>query len=274
MKPHSLPFPLPAGILAALALAGCLGSDTEDPDPLTDIAPVITAQPRDTTVAAGDNALFSVEATGALSYQWVRGTSDTLEGEVLPVLILEDVPESFDGRKYKCVIRNLKGRVVSSSATLHVSGEAFFSPLLDTGYALYQGYCTGCHGIEGRGSPGGVPPHANSDWFMNNKRKTIEAILKGYNDSIFVNGMPYYGEMPAYGSTFSNLEVAAILTYLRIVLNDSTVTSCTVYNQNDPSTYDDNGFPHCQKVARTYAQRAADSVRVSEVKAVRDSLGL
>jgi hypothetical protein len=157
-------------------------------------------------------------------------------------------------------------------ATTYDSLHVPLCVMVDSGEALYQGYCTGCHGIDGRGSAGGTPPHANADWFMNNKRKTIVAVLAGFGDSIFVNGMSYQSEMPSFGGAFSDREVASILSYLRAVLNDSTVTGCATYNPNDPSTFDENGFAICQKTKRTEAQMKSDTVAVWEVKAVRDSI--
>jgi cytochrome c5 len=156
----------------------------------------------------------------------------------------------------------------SASDTLCIPREA----LADTGMTVYNGYCTGCHNLGGQGSAGSTPPHANADWFMNNKHKTIITMLAGLTDSIFVNGMWYHGEMPSFKDNLSNREIAGILTYLRTVLNDSTVVSCVTYNAADTSTYDVNGFPRCTKVPRTLAARNADTVAVWEVKAVRDSI--
>jgi hypothetical protein len=50
------------------------------------------------------------------------------------------------------------------------------------------------------------------------------------------------------------------------------VTSCATFNPSDTSTFNEDGFARCQKVARSQAARDVDSVAVWEVKAVRDSI--
>jgi mono/diheme cytochrome c family protein len=146
--------------------------------------------------------------------------------------------------------------------TLCIDREA----LIDSGTVLYDGYCTGCHGIGGKGTAGGVPPHANADFFLNNKRKTIEIVLGGYSDSLLVNGLWYNGGMPSLGEELSNREVASLLSYMRAILNDSIVTNCNA------AAPDGDGFATCTKTARTPADIDSDSVAVWEVKAVRDSM--
>jgi hypothetical protein len=139
--------------------------------------------------------------------------------------------------------------------------------LLDTGVVLYEGNCTGCHN-NGYGSAGGVPPHINADFVQKdkNKRLLIEILLAGYSDSIKVNGLWYSGGMPSFMDSYSNMEVAGILTYIRVALNDSTVGKC------DAKNLDSLGFATCKKTPRSDSERAADSVAVWEVKVVRDSI--
>jgi hypothetical protein len=50
------------------------------------------------------------------------------------------------------------------------------SALLDTGEVMFN-YCSGCHGMEGRGNAGAIPPLANSDFFMNNRHLVIRIVL-------------------------------------------------------------------------------------------------
>lgn len=144
------------------------------------------------------------------------------------------------------------------------------STLLDTGEVLFLS-CAGCHGLEGHGHPGSVPPLANSDYFMANRTKTIDIVLNGYNDSIFVNGMWYQSDMPEH-SYYSDVEIAGILTYLRSTLNDSTVVSCQEYDPADSTTFDPaTGYALCTKTPRDPAERAIDSIAAWEVKRVRDT---
>lgn len=151
--------------------------------------------------------------------------------------------------------------------------DSLYTPLcvlVDTGMVVFEGNCTGCH-QNGYGIPGATPPLINSDFFMNNRYRTMQILLAGTGDSLFVNGMWYQGSMPEW-SHLTNTEIAGVLTYVRSVLNDSTVTSCVTFNPNDTSTFNEDGFARCQKVARSQAARDADSVAVWEVKIVRDSI--
>jgi mono/diheme cytochrome c family protein len=84
------------------------------------IPPVITMQPASASVPQGGTATFTVAASGATSYQWIRGSSDTLSGAVTATLTLPGVAMSLDGTTYKCLVRNASGAVVSTAATLEV----------------------------------------------------------------------------------------------------------------------------------------------------------
>jgi hypothetical protein len=103
---------------------------------------------------------------------------------------------------------------------------------------------------------------------MNNRQTVINLVLRGnvsnppYIDSMVVNGrLIYGGGMPYWHDVLTNKEIASVLTYLRSVLNDSTVVSCTSGDQ-----------PVCTMVARTPAAMAVDTVSVKDVKLVRDTL--
>src|SRR5690606_37409006 len=115
------------------------------------------------------------------------------------------------------------------------------SMLLDSG-EVYFGDCMGCHGPEGRGYAGSTPPLANSDFFMSNRQRVIAILLNGTSDSVFVNGIPYQGDMPSWKDLMTDFQIASVLTYIRAVLNDSTVTSCQPYDPSDPATLDPEGF--------------------------------
>jgi hypothetical protein len=102
---------------------------------------------------------------------------------------------------------------------------------------------------------------------MNNRWRTIKILLAGTGDSLFVNGQWYYGGyMPPLGAGFTNLEVASVLTYIRVMLNDSTVVSC------DSTVLTGEGFATCERIPRSQAERNADTVAVWEAKFLRDSI--
>lgn len=134
------------------------------------------------------------------------------------------------------------------------------------GDTVFHSNCSGCHGENGEGGRG--PELKNSDFVMNHRQVVMNLVLRGnvsvppYLDTLVVNGRVILGGgMPAWHDVLSNRDIAAALTYVRSVLNDSTVTNCTG---------GDNSV--CTKTARTPSAMAADTVAVWEVKAVRDSL--
>lgn len=145
------------------------------------------------------------------------------------------------------------------------------SVLLDSGAVAFS-TCQGCHNGRGVGTAGVVPPLLHSDFFIAQRMRPARILLMGLPNAIdsvhpiTVNGLEYSDEMPniAILEEWSNLRIAAVLTYIRSTLNDSTATNC------DPDNRDDFGFATCTLVPRPAA--ANDSIAVWEVKALRDSL--
>ena len=141
--------------------------------------------------------------------------------------------------------------------------------LIAEGGVVFSDHCTGCHGLEGEGS-GSIPPLLHSDFFMEEKMRPARIILMGLPNSIdtaqviTVNGVEYaFQSMPAIGSAFSDTTIASLMTYIRVVLNDSTSTNC----RPDPS---DSASTICDLNLRTGIE--TDSVSIAEVAEVRDSL--
>lgn len=138
--------------------------------------------------------------------------------------------------------------------------------MIDSGEVYYAENCSGCHGSEGEGSRG--PQVAYSDYVMGSKPRLIRTVLTGLfdTDTIHVNGVEYIGGgMPAW-DYLKDETIASILTYLRVVRNDSLMTDCQVSGDGGTST--------CTKVARTAEDIASDSISVPHVAHVRDSLGI
>jgi mono/diheme cytochrome c family protein len=82
------------------------------------------------------------------------------------------------------------------------------------GAALYQTHCMACHGQEGRGVPGRVPPLAGSDLLRRDAPRAIGIVLAGSSGPLVVNGVRYAGVMPAFGS-LDDADIAALLTWVR-----------------------------------------------------------
>lgn len=83
------------------------------------VAPTITTQPVNQTVTAGNNASFSVVASGTapLSYQW-RLNSANIAGATSATLALTGVTIGQSGGSYSCVVSNVAGTATSSAAIL------------------------------------------------------------------------------------------------------------------------------------------------------------
>jgi nitrite reductase (NO-forming) len=88
------------------------------------------------------------------------------------------------------------------------------APIMDIaqfGKNVYQTSCLPCHQSNGEGIANVFPPLAKSD-YLNNKEATINAVLKGLQGQITVNGKTYNGVMPPQNLT--NEQTAAVLTYV------------------------------------------------------------
>ena len=107
-------------VLIGLGLEGCSSSKAA----LTGggIAPVITTQPSNATVPAGQTASFSVVAGGTppLSYQWQRNNAN-ITGATGTAYTTPATSSSDNGAKFDVVVSNSYGSVTSSSVTLTVS---------------------------------------------------------------------------------------------------------------------------------------------------------
>ena len=94
---------------------------TSDPAALTVVAaPVITGQPASVIVTEGQDAVFTVEATGeGLKYQWQVFRSEVWMdciGEESPTLTLHSTALADDGLSYRCVVTSSRGTAVTSDA--------------------------------------------------------------------------------------------------------------------------------------------------------------
>ena len=91
---------------------------------LTVINLTITAQPQNTTAESLASAVLTVKASGTgLKYQWqwqapgsTTWQNTSLTGATTNTLRFTDLPFAFNGRKYRCVVKNVNGKTVTSSA--------------------------------------------------------------------------------------------------------------------------------------------------------------
>jgi mono/diheme cytochrome c family protein len=102
------------------------------------------------------------------------------------------------------------------------------APLYAKGKARFEGICTGCHGVDAKGS-GPNPPLYHSDFLMADRHRPIRIQFLGLpnkvdtattivvSDSVF-SGM----QMPDIGFCSSDSEIAGVLSYVRVTFNTAT----------------------------------------------------
>jgi cytochrome c oxidase cbb3-type subunit 2 len=109
------------------------------------------------------------------------------------------------------------GRRASSGGELSSSqagpGE---DAMFARGRAVYGSLCGLCHGNDGLGKPGQVPPLAGSEWVNTRGVQRLARIsLAGLNGNIQVEGKDWNLSMAAMGAALSDADLAAVLTFIR-----------------------------------------------------------
>ncbi len=95
-------------------------------------APAITDNPDDVVVHLGDNATFTVQATGTapLHYQWFRNDTDhPISGATQASYTLEQVSNADNNGHFFCRVSNGCGSATSEAATLTVTSDTTTSGL-------------------------------------------------------------------------------------------------------------------------------------------------
>ena len=82
------------------------------------------------------------------------------------------------------------------------------------GRAVYT-TCAICHQANGLGIPGSFSPMAGSEIVLGAPEIPVAIILHGIRGPITVKGQTYYGMMLALGGSFTDVQIAAVTTYIR-----------------------------------------------------------
>jgi len=106
----------------ALGAIGCTGSGSGSNPMMT--APTITTQPSNVSVTVAQTATFSVMATGSapLSYQWMQG-STAISGATSASYATPPTTAANSGEQFQVKVSNTAGSIISSIATLTVTGN-------------------------------------------------------------------------------------------------------------------------------------------------------
>lgn len=81
------------------------------------------------------------------------------------------------------------------------------------GEVVYQNNCAGCHGNQGEGFRGLIPPLTDSIWLAKNVAEFGCIVAYGIDRKITVNGTEY--QQPMHGiNTLNNVEIANVGNYI------------------------------------------------------------
>jgi mono/diheme cytochrome c family protein len=117
--------------------------------------------------------------------------------------------ESADRRKYHALYATSAtvALMLSMTASAHAGDP-------QRGEPMYQRYCSGCHGADGRGGGKNFMPHVGAL----TKKGHTELLEDSYLEAIVTEGGPAYGKsgyMPAFGTTLSKDNIADVIAYVR-----------------------------------------------------------
>ena len=116
----------------------------------------------------------------------------------------------------RCVLLLRFVLLLQISLSVPIALEAAAAGSIDQaerGRKIYTQICWVCHQANGQGLPNVFPPLAGSDYLLENKDRSIQALLLGLNEKITVNGRSYQGVMPPSG--LGDDQIADVLTYVR-----------------------------------------------------------
>jgi mono/diheme cytochrome c family protein len=85
----------------------------------------------------------------------------------------------------------------------------------DLGHELFSITCAACHQPTGLGASGVAPPLVESEWVLGSQERLARIVLRGVQGPIKAAGASFDSTMPSWGGSFSDEQLAGILTYIR-----------------------------------------------------------
>ena len=86
---------------------------------------------------------------------------------------------------------------------------------LASGAALFQRFCASCHGSDGLALPAEAPPLQGSSWVTGPETRLIRIVMHGVRGPIRVGDTIHDREMPGFGPILSDVEIAAVISFVR-----------------------------------------------------------
>jgi mono/diheme cytochrome c family protein len=120
-----------------------------------------------------------------------------------------------DARAMAIYLKSLPGADSSAPDPGNTPLSAEATQTFSEGKRVYDLHCASCHGSDGKGKPPHWPPLANNQSIeMRSAVNPIRMVLNGgYPPGTRRNPMPY--GMPPFAQALSDVEVAAVVTYIR-----------------------------------------------------------
>ena len=142
--------------------------------------PVITSHPQNEAVKTGEQAVFTVGATGTnLNYQWQVDRNDSngfvnIDGEISESYIIGVTDMACNGFRYQCVVSNSAGSVTSDIATLTVTDE--LTPPSGITYTI----------TAAAGEHGSITPSGDVEVEEGNSQSFVIAADEGYEIEVLL----------------------------------------------------------------------------------------
>jgi mono/diheme cytochrome c family protein len=88
-----------------------------------------------------------------------------------------------------------------------------FKRYYSAGSLVYQTHCQNCHGANGEGLQGLMPPLTDSVFLKTNKATLACFVKYGLKEKITISKRPFYSQMPP-SDDLPPIEIANVLTYV------------------------------------------------------------
>ncbi len=85
----------------------------------------------------------------------------------------------------------------------------------DAGGTVYLGYCSSCHGLDGKGRAPYIPPLAGNPVVLNSDPSSLINLVLNGADPIVVKGAPAAYRMPQYRVQLTDQQIASALSFVR-----------------------------------------------------------